>query len=53
MTRGIIRVASTSGIHGVEASSADTSSPKYSLNGMRLDKARGIYIQNGKKHIAR
>lgn len=53
MTKGIIRVASTSGIHGVEASSADASSPKYSLNGMRLDKARGIYIQNGKKYIAR
>ncbi len=55
LTTGVIYVrdASYSGINTVKTEKADA--PKYRLNGLRVsgNNVKGMYIQNGKKHVAK
>ena len=55
LTKGLIYVrdASYTGINAVKTEKADA--PKYRLNGLRVNdnNVKGMYIQNGKKHVAK
>ena len=53
LTKGVIYVREASSeINSAKAEKADA--PKYGIDGLRIDgKAKGLYIQNGKKYVAR
>lgn len=43
-----------SGINSASVETEDANAPKYNLEGMKVnDSFKGVYIQNGKKHIAK